>query len=133
MTLLRLLSIIILLINLNSVYGQTEKVLLSARSLGEAEFHYDVFYNIVDCGDGSPTVMITAFNESGTKTTVGFDVILKDGNGVTQEIKVPLFYTKKAEMLIPSCANDNLAFLKHKLKVGLDINTITTQIKFYSK
>jgi hypothetical protein len=77
--------------------------------------------------------MITGFNESGTKTTVAFDIILKDGKGVTQEIKIPFFYTKQAEMLVASCDNEKLAFLRHQLKKGLDINSLTTQIKFYSK
>lgn len=128
------LFVIVLLFSVQSLtFGQSEKVLRSSRSLGEAEFHYDVFYKIVDCGDGIPIMMITAFNESGIKTTVGFDIIVKDGNGVTQEIKVPLFYSKQAEMLIPSCTNEKLAFLRHQLKKELDLNSITTQIKFYSK
>jgi hypothetical protein len=77
--------------------------------------------------------MITGFNESGIKTTIGFDIILKDGKGVTQEIKVPFFYTKQAEMLVGSCDNEKLAFLRHQIKKDLDINSLTTKIKFYSK
>ena len=133
MVLSSLMGLVLILLNVDSVIGQTEKVLQSTRSLGEAEFHYDAFYKIVDCGDGIPTMMITGFNESGIKTTIAFDIILKDGKGVTQEIKIPFFYTKQAEMLVPSCGNEKLAFLRHQLKKDLDINSLTTQIKFYSK
>ena len=53
----------LLFLNANS-YGQ-EKLLLNSKILGEADFHFDTFYKIVDCGNGKPKFLITAFNESG--------------------------------------------------------------------
>lgn len=114
-------------------YGQTEKVLQSTRSLGEADFHFDVMYKIVDCGDGIPRMLITTFNESGKKNDVAFDIVLKDNKGTVQTIKVPFFYSKLGEMLIPSCSDTKNKFLIHALDSNLDWKSMKTEIKFYSK
>lgn len=110
------------------------KVLQSTRLLGEAEFHFEVMYKIVDCGDGKPSIHLTAFNESGIKTDVAFDIELKDKKtGTLQEIKVPFFYIKPFSLFQASCDDDKLLFLKYKLDAKIDYTDMDVKIKFYSK
>jgi hypothetical protein len=98
----------------------------------EAEFHFDVFYSIVDC-DGTNTLLITTFNESGAKTDVGFDIEFADAIGNKQTFQVPIFKSKMSEMLQTSCGSNQHAFLKFPVTKDFDFKTISGTIKFYSK
>jgi hypothetical protein len=98
----------------------------------EAEFHFDVFYSIVLC-NGERTLLITTFNESGTKTQVGFDIEFADADGTKQTVQVPIFSSKLAEMLRSSCGSDTNSFLRFKLDESIDLKTLQGKIKFYSK
>jgi hypothetical protein len=98
----------------------------------EAEFHFDVYYSILLC-NGERTVLITSFNESGTKTQVGFDIEFADADGTKQTLQVPIFSSKRVEMLRSSCANDTNSFLRFKLDENIDLKTLQGKIKFYSK
>jgi hypothetical protein len=98
----------------------------------EAEFHFDVFYSIVNC-DGATVLLLTAFNESGAKTDVGFDLEFSDALGNKQSFKVPIFKSKPSEMLQSSCTSDEHSFLKFAINNSFDFKTITGNIKFYSK
>jgi hypothetical protein len=98
----------------------------------EAEFHFDVYYSIVVC-DGERTVFVTAFNESGAKTQVGFDIEFADASGTKQTLQVPIFSSKQSEMLASSCGSDTNSFLRFKLNENIDLRTLQGKIKFYSK
>jgi hypothetical protein len=98
----------------------------------EAEFLFDVYYSIVLC-NGERTVLVTAFNESGAKTQVGFDIEFADSDGTKQTVQVPIFSSKRAEMLRSSCANNTNSFLRFKLDENIDLKTLQGKIKFYSK
>ncbi len=98
----------------------------------EAEFHFDVMYSIVLC-NGERTVLVTSFNESGTKTQVGFDIEFADASGTKQTLQVPIFSSKQSEMLRSTCGNDTNSFLRFKLNENIDLRTLQGKIKFYSK
>lgn len=98
----------------------------------EAEFHFDVFYSIIDC-DGAKTILITAFNESGAKTEVGFDIEFVDALGNKQTVQVPIFKSKMSEMLQSSCGSNQNSNLKFAVNKDFDFKTISGTIKFYSK
>jgi hypothetical protein len=98
----------------------------------EAEFHFDVYYSISLC-NGERTVLITSFNESGTKTQVGFDIEFADASGTKQTLQVPIFSSKQSEMLRSTCGNDTNSFLRFKLNENIDLRTLQGKIKFYSK
>jgi hypothetical protein len=98
----------------------------------EAKFHFDVFYSIVLC-NGERTVLVTAFNESGAKTQVGFDIEFTDASGTSQTLQIPIFSSKLAEMLRSSCGSDTNSFLRFKLDESIDLKTLQGKIKFYSK
>lgn len=115
-----------------SVQGQSIPNMVLKDGAFEAEFHFDVFYSIVEC-KGERIVLITAFNESGAKTNVGFDISLSDARGIKQLLRVPIFSLKQAEMFQPSCETSAHPFLKFKLDERFDVGTISGQIEFYSK
>jgi hypothetical protein len=98
----------------------------------EAEFHFDVYYSISLC-NGERTVLITSFNESGTKTQVGFDIEFADASGNKQTLQVPIFSSKQSEMLRSTCGSDTNSFLRFKLNENIDLRTLQGKIKFYSK
>lgn len=98
----------------------------------EAEFHFDVYYSIVLC-NGERTVLVTAFNESGAKTQVGFDIEFADADGTKQTLQVPIFSSKLSEMLSSSCGSNTNSFLRFKLDENMDVKTLQGKIKFYSK
>ncbi len=114
--------------------GQAQSIKNDVLSSGafEAEFHFDVFYSIVDCA-GTKTLLITAFNESGAKTDVGFDIELADALGNKQTFQVPIFKSKMSEMLQTTCGSNQHAFLKFAVTKEFDFKTISGTIKFYSK
>ena len=98
----------------------------------EAEFHFDVMYSIVLC-NGERTVLVTSFNESGTKTQVGFDIEFADASGNKQTLQVPIFSSKQSEMLRSTCGSDTNSFLRFKLNENIDLKSLRGKIKFYSK
>lgn len=130
-------SILIFLIsqfffNANS-YGQ-EKVLLNSKILGEADFHFDTFYKIVDCGNGMPKFFITAFNESGKDLNIAFDITLEDTvTKFTQQINVSYFFIKAFDLQVPSCADNKYGNLKYDLDSRINYNQIKATIKFRTK
>jgi hypothetical protein len=98
----------------------------------EAEFHFDVMYSIVPC-NGERTVLVTSFNESGTKTQVGFDIEFADASGNKQTLQVPIFSSKQSEMLRSTCGSDTNSFLRFKLNENIDLKSLQGKIKFYAK
>jgi hypothetical protein len=98
----------------------------------EAEFHFDVMYSIVLC-NGERTVLVTSFNESGTKTQVGFDIEFADASGNKQTLQVPIFSSKQSEMLRSTCGSDTNSFLRFKLNENIDLKSLQGKIKFYAK
>jgi hypothetical protein len=114
--------------------AQAQSVKNNVLSSGafEAEFYFDVFYSIVDC-EGQRVVLITAFNESGLKQNVGFDIMLEDSKGTKQLLRVPIFLSKQAEMFQTSCESSNHSFLKFNLDKNFDVETISSKIEFYTK
>jgi hypothetical protein len=125
--------LILMLIAFQSVsYAQSIPNTVLKDGAFEAEFHFDVYYSISLC-NGERTVLITSFNESGTKTQVGFDIEFADADGSKQTLQVPIFSSKRAEMLRSSCANDTNSFLRFKLNENIDLKTLQGKIKFYSK
>ena len=116
-----------------SVYSQ-EKNLRSSRLLGEAEFHFDTFYKIVDCGNGVPQFFITAFNESGKDLNISFNISLKDKkSGAIQEINVPFFAINKFELFAPKCSDKKYDFLKYNMNSQINYNDMDVTIKFTTK
>ncbi len=114
--------------------GQAQSIKNDVLSSGafEAEFHFDVFYSIVDCA-GTKTLLITAFNESGSKKEVGFDIEFSDAIGNKQTFQVPVFKSKISDMFQTSCESDQNSFLKFAVTKDFDFKTISGTIKFYSK
>lgn len=118
--------------NANS-HGQ-EKVLLNSKILGEADFHFDTFYKIVDCGNGIPKLFITAFNESGKDLNIAFDITLEDTvTKFTQQITVPFFFIKAFDLQMPSCSDNKYANLKYDLDSRIKHSQIKATIKFRTK
>lgn len=116
-----------------SVYSQ-EKNLLNSVLLGEADFHFDTFYKIVDCGNGKPQIFITAFNESGKDLNIAFDILLEDTvTKVKQQINVPFFFIKANDLMMPSCEEKKYGNLKYSLDTRISYNQIKATIKFRTK
>lgn len=111
-----------------------EKILINSVMLGEADFHFDTFYKIVDCGNGKPKFFITAFNESGKDLNIAFDIILEDTvTKITQQINVPFFYIKAFDLFMPSCSDGNYKYLKYDLDNRINYNQVKATIKFRTK
>jgi hypothetical protein len=125
--------LILMLIAFQSVsYAQSIPNTVLKDGAFEAEFHFDVYYSIVLC-NGERTVLVTAFNESGAKTQVGFDIEFADADGTKQTLQVPIFSSKLSEMLSSSCGSNTNSFLRFKLDENIDLKTLQGKIKFYSK
>ncbi len=125
--------LILMLIAFQSVsYAQSIPNTVLKDGAFEAEFHFDVYYSIVLC-NGERTVLITSFNESGTKTQVGFDIEFADASGNKQTLQVPIFSSKQSEMLRSTCGSDTNSFLRFKLNENIDLKSLRGKIKFYSK
>jgi hypothetical protein len=119
---------------INSVSYSQEKILLKSKMLGEADFHFDTFYKIIDCGNGKPQILITAFNESGKDLNIAFDIILEDTvTKVTQQINVPFFYIKAFDLFMPTCTDKKHGNLKYDLDTRISHNQIKATIKFRTK
>ncbi len=116
----------------STAFAQSLKNNTLSSGAFEAEFHFDVFYSIVDC-DGTKTLLITAFNESGAKTEVGFDLEFVDALGNKQTFQVPIFKSKMSEMFQTTCESDQNSFLKFAVNKEFDFKSIAGSIKFYSK
>ncbi len=113
-------------------HAQTEPEIIKGwDNLEEAEFLFDVYYQIVKCSSESATeIHFWAFNEGGNVDAVGFTLKLrdKDGTEVTHEVKkfaIGLGQSHKA-----LCENDDYPYLRFSVPEDLDINTLSIDITY---
>lgn len=108
------------------------KIIQGWNNLEEADFLFDVYYQIVECTPliSATEVHLWAFNEGGNVDAIGFTLTLKDGDGtkVTHTIKkfeIGLGKSHKAD-----CANDDYPYLKFALPTEIDLATLTIDITY---
>ena len=110
------------------------EVLKNWMALEEAEFHFDVSYQVVKCSPTSKaTVLINAFNEDGTNAKVGFTLDFSDDNGNTNQVIIAPFASNLGDMIIPSCNSDLHSNLKFDFPENIDLSSVKVNITYQTK
>jgi hypothetical protein len=112
--------------------AQEPKVIKGWNHLEEAEFVFDVYYQIVECIPlVSPTeIHLWAFNEGGKVDAVGFTLTLRDADGTEVTHTVEKFEIGLGQSYKAECGNDAYPYLKFALPSEIDVETMTIDITY---
>lgn len=107
------------------------EVLKPWENLEEAEFLFDVYYQVVKCNPvGSAEVHLWAFNEGGNVDAIGFTLTLKDGDGTEVTHNVERFTIGLGESFKAACVNDDYPYLKFPLPADIDLASMSIDITY---
>jgi hypothetical protein len=128
-----ILALILLAPISNSLSAQAtdNNVIKGWDRLEEADFLFDVFYQIVKCNPvGSTEVHLWAFNEGGNVDAVGFTLTLKDEDGTEATHTIEKFDIGFGKSHKADCMNADYPYLKFALPEGIDVESLSIDITY---
>ena len=111
--------------------AQESEVIKGWDNLEEAEFLFDVYYQILKCSpDATTQVHLWAFNEGGKVDAVGFTLTLTDSDGTTMTHVVDKFDIGFGQSYKASCDNEDYDYLKFDLPTDMDVGSLSIDITY---
>lgn len=132
---LQLIIPVVLLLAISSTQVNAQaagnEVIKGWSNLEEAEFLFDVYYQVVKCNPVSPAeVHLWAFNEGGNVDAIGFTLVFKDQDGTEVTHTVEKFEISLGQSFKTDCSNDDYPYLKLALPDDIDVQTMTIDITY---
>jgi len=111
--------------------AQEAEIIKGWDNLEEAEFLFDVYYQIVKCSpDATTQVHLWAFNEGGKVDAVGFTLTLTDSDGTTMTHVVEKFNIGFGQSYKASCDYEDYDYLKFDLPTDMDVGSLSIDITY---
>ncbi len=111
--------------------AQEPEIIRGWDNLEEAEFHFDVYYQIVRCSPNAKTqIHLWAFNEGGNVDAIGFTLTLSDSDGTTTTHVVEKFDIGFGRSHKALCDSEDYDYLKFDLPTDIDVDSLTIDITY---
>lgn len=111
--------------------AQDPEIIKGWDNLEEAEFLFDVYYQVVKCSsDSDQQLHLWAFNEGGMVDAVGFTLEVTDTDGTAQTYEIAKFSIGLGQSYKADCTNDAYPYLKLDLPADMDVDTMSIEITY---
>ena len=132
---LQLVIPLVLLLAISSTQANAQaagnEVIKGWANLEEAEFLFDVYYQVVKCTPVSDAeIHLWAFNEGGNVDAIGFTLVIKDEDGTEATHTVEKFEISLGQSFKADCGNNDYSYLKFALPEDIDVQTMSIDITY---